>query len=51
MTFEIPDLPYNRDALEPHVSGETLDFHYGKHHKGYLGKLNNLVAEIGRAHV
>lgn len=44
MTFEIPDLPYNRDALEPHVSGETLDFHYGKHHKGYVGKLNKLAA-------
>jgi Fe-Mn family superoxide dismutase len=40
MKFEIPDLPYKRDALEPHVSEETLNYHYGKHHKGYLDKLN-----------
>lgn len=44
MTFEIPDLPYNRDALEPHVSGETLDYHYGKHHTGYVAKLNKMAA-------
>lgn len=42
MKFEIPDLPYNRDALEPHISEETLNYHYGKHHKGYLDKLNKL---------
>jgi superoxide dismutase, Fe-Mn family len=44
MTFEIPDLPYNRDALEPHISEETLNYHYGKHHTGYLNKLNKLAA-------
>ncbi|HEX2138684.1 MAG TPA: superoxide dismutase [Woeseiaceae bacterium] len=43
MKFEIPDLPYNRDALEPHISEETLNYHYGKHHTGYLNKLNKLT--------
>ncbi len=43
MTFELPPLPYDRDALEPHVSRQTLDFHYGKHHQGYLRKLNRLI--------
>ncbi|HET6630291.1 MAG TPA: superoxide dismutase [Woeseiaceae bacterium] len=45
MKFEIPDLPYNRDALEPHISEETLNYHYGKHHTGYVNKLNNLAAD------
>lgn len=44
MKFEIPDLPYNRDALEPHISEETLNYHYGKHHTGYVNKLNKLAA-------
>jgi superoxide dismutase, Fe-Mn family len=44
MKFEIPDLPYNRDALEPHISEETLNYHYGKHHTGYVNKLNKLSA-------
>jgi Fe-Mn family superoxide dismutase len=44
MKFEIPDLPYNRDALEPHISEETLNYHYGKHHTGYLETLNKLSA-------
>jgi superoxide dismutase, Fe-Mn family len=39
----LPQLPYARDALEPHMSRETLDFHYGKHHKGYVDKLNSLI--------
>jgi Fe-Mn family superoxide dismutase len=43
MAFELPELPYARDALAPHVSEETLDFHYGKHHKTYVDKLNGLV--------
>jgi superoxide dismutase, Fe-Mn family len=43
MTFELPDLPYAKDALEPHISAETLDFHYGKHHAAYVTNLNNLV--------
>jgi Fe-Mn family superoxide dismutase len=43
MRFTLPDLPYNFDALEPHVSKETLEFHYGKHHQGYVDKLNALT--------
>lgn len=39
MSFPIPPLPYPKDALEPHISAETLDVHYEKHHKGYLHKL------------
>jgi superoxide dismutase, Fe-Mn family len=40
----LPPLPYARDALEPHMSRETLDYHYGKHHKGYVDKVNALIA-------
>lgn len=43
MAFELPALPYARDALAPHISAETLDFHYGKHHQTYVDKLNGLV--------
>ena len=43
MAFELPPLPYDRTALEPHVSAETLDFHHGKHHKAYVDNLNKLV--------
>lgn len=43
MTFTIPDLPYERNALEPHMSRETLDYHFGKHHQGYCNKLNALA--------
>ena len=43
MTFELPTLPYAKDALAPHISTETLDFHYGKHHQTYVTNLNNLV--------
>ncbi|MBT8131405.1 MAG: superoxide dismutase, partial [Gammaproteobacteria bacterium] len=45
MTFELPDLPYDRDALEPHISRETIDYHYGKHHKGYVNKLNKALKD------
>lgn len=45
MTFELPDLPYNRDALVPHISEETLNYHYGKHHKTYVEKLNKLASD------
>ena len=44
MSFTLPDLPYPKDALAPHISSETLDYHYGKHHKSYVDKLNTLVA-------
>jgi Fe-Mn family superoxide dismutase len=40
MVFELPELPYPRDALEPLISKDTLDYHYGKHHQSYLKKLN-----------
>ncbi|MCG8668681.1 MAG: superoxide dismutase [Fe] [Pseudomonadales bacterium] len=43
MAFELPELPYAKDALEPHISSETLDFHHGKHHATYVTKLNGLV--------
>ena len=43
MAFELPALPYEKTALEPHVSAETLDFHHGKHHNTYVVKLNGLV--------
>ena len=45
MTFELPPLPYERNALEPHISKETLDYHYGKHHQTYVNNLNNLVPD------
>lgn len=43
MVFELPPLPYAKDALAPHISEETLEYHYGKHHKTYVDKLNGLV--------
>jgi Fe-Mn family superoxide dismutase len=43
MAFELPPLPYAQDALAPHISAETLEYHYGKHHKAYVDKLNTLV--------
>ena len=49
MAFTLPDLPFDRQALEPHMSGETLDFHHGKHHKAYVDKVNALVEEKGLA--
>ncbi|WP_353152407.1 superoxide dismutase [Fe] [Pollutimonas bauzanensis] len=44
MAFTLPPLPYALDALAPHISKETLEFHYGKHHQTYVTNLNNLVA-------
>lgn len=43
MAFELPQLPYELNALEPHINQQTLEFHYGKHHKSYVDKLNGLV--------
>ena len=43
MAFELPPLPYARDALAPHISAETIDFHYGKHHQTYVTNLNNQI--------
>jgi Fe-Mn family superoxide dismutase len=44
MAHELPDLPFEMNALEPHISEKTLSFHYGKHHAGYVGKLNAAIA-------
>lgn len=43
MAFTLPELPYTKDALAPHISAETLEFHHGKHHNAYVTKLNELV--------
>jgi Fe-Mn family superoxide dismutase len=43
MAIELPKLPYALDALQPHISKETLEYHYGKHHKAYVDKLNTLI--------
>ena len=43
MEHQLPALPYAMDALSPHISKETLDFHYGKHHQTYVTNLNNLI--------
>ena len=43
MAFTLPELPYARNALAPHISEETLNFHYGKHHQAYVTNLNGLV--------
>jgi len=45
MSFELPALPYSRDALAPTISAETIDFHHGKHHKAYVDNLNGFVAK------
>lgn len=43
MPHTLPDLPYPKDALQPHISAETLEVHHGKHHRAYVAKLNELV--------
>jgi Fe-Mn family superoxide dismutase len=45
VSIELSDLPYALDALEPHVSARTLEFHHGKHHKAYVDKLNAAIAD------
>ena len=44
MSFPLPDLPYNFDALEPHIDSKTMQIHHGKHHAGYTNKLNTAIA-------
>ena len=44
MPFQLPELPFSKDALAPHMSAETLDYHHGKHHKAYVTKTNELIA-------
>ena len=43
MAIELPPLPYEKNALEPHISAETLDYHYGKHHQAYVTNLNKQI--------
>lgn len=45
--FTLPELPYAKDALAPHISAETLDYHHGKHHNAYVTKLNELLPGSG----
>lgn len=45
MPFELPALPYDKSALEPHISAQTFDFHHGKHHQAYVTNLNNLIKD------
>jgi superoxide dismutase, Fe-Mn family len=45
MAFELPPLPYDKTALEPHMSAKTLEFHHGKHHQAYVTNLNNLIKD------
>ena len=45
MAFQLPELPYSKDALAPHMSAETLEFHHGKHHAAYVKKTNELAEE------
>ncbi len=47
MSFTLPDLPYSYNALEPHMSAETLEFHHDKHHKAYVDKANELIEGSG----
>ncbi len=47
MAFILPPLPFDREALAPHMSGETLDFHHGKHHQAYVDKVNGWIGEKG----
>jgi Fe-Mn family superoxide dismutase len=49
MSFELPALPYARNALAPYISENTINFHYGKHHQAYVTNLNNLVASTDLA--
>lgn len=44
MSITLPDLPYAKNALEPHISAETLEYHHGKHHNAYVTNLNKLIA-------
>jgi len=47
MAFALPELPFAKDALQPHMSAETLEFHHGKHHKAYVDKVNGWIDEKG----
>ena len=44
MAYEVPSLPYDYNALEPHIDARTMEIHYGKHHQAYVTNLNNAIA-------
>ena len=46
MPFQLPELPYAKDALAPVMSAETLEFHQGKHHRAYVTKTNELIGDL-----
>jgi len=48
---KLPELPYGLDALEPHISRETMDYHYGKHHRAYVTNLNGLIKDTDLEHL
>ena len=48
MAFELPPLPWAKDALAPTISAETIDYHYGKHHKTYVDNLWNVTQQSGK---
>ena len=48
MAFQLPDLPFAKDALAPHMSAETLEYHHGKHHRAYVNKTNELIESDAR---
>jgi Fe-Mn family superoxide dismutase len=49
MSIKLPELPYSLDALQPHISARTLEFHHGKHHRAYVDKLNLAIDNTGYA--
>jgi Fe-Mn family superoxide dismutase len=49
LAFHLIDLPYSQGALAPHMSAETIEFHYGKHHAGYVSKLNDVIKDTAFA--
>lgn len=51
MEHKLPELPWEKNALEPHISAETIEYHYGKHHKAYVDKLNDFAKESKYAHM
>ena len=48
MPFQLPELPYAKDALAPVMSAETLEFHWGKHHRAYVTKTNELIGDLSK---
>ncbi|MAT71300.1 MAG: superoxide dismutase [Planctomycetaceae bacterium] len=49
MAYSLPELPYAKDALEPHIDAQTMEIHHGKHHAGYVTKLNGALEGAGVA--